>query len=386
MGKPRPLVAALLTCAVALHARGAYGGRHAYVDSQLEKRASASWRKRNLRLLPRGARLLEPHRARLAKPAEGRPTELVLVGGGHAHVQVLRHWIERPVEGTRLTVVVDRAKALYSGMVPGYVAGEYTASELEIDVTALAGHAGARVVLVPAVCVDSQRRQIELSGRQRIGYDLASLDVGSSVRGLDLPGVADHALATRPIRHLVDRLEARLDDLSRIKVPRLVVVGGGAAAIELAFTVRQRLARTETPSEITVVTHSARLLPDRLAVIARAVGREAARQGIRIKTGVTVGAVDRDGVTARGQLIPADLTIWATGAAPPALAEKSPLPRDARGFIRVDSRLRVVGTRDLFAVGDCATFDQYPWVPRFQAPFNNGTPRRPPRSSPTAKP
>src|SRR4029453_939094 len=43
-------------------------------------------------------------------------------------------------------------------------------------------------------------------GGGAIGWGVASLDVGSTVRGCELPGVREHALATRPIRTLVDRV------------------------------------------------------------------------------------------------------------------------------------------------------------------------------------
>ena len=67
---------------------------------------------------------------------------LVLVGGGHSHVEVLRDWAREPVPGGRLTVVVDRPTAVYSGMVPGFVAGQYRLDEIEIDVHGLAQRAG----------------------------------------------------------------------------------------------------------------------------------------------------------------------------------------------------------------------------------------------------
>ena len=60
--------------------------------------------------------------------------DLVLVGGGHAHIQVLKRWAMAPVSGARLTLVVDRSVAVYSGMVPGFVAGQYSREALEIDV------------------------------------------------------------------------------------------------------------------------------------------------------------------------------------------------------------------------------------------------------------
>ena len=51
--------------------------------------------------------------------------DLVLVGGGHAHVQVIRRWMMERPPGARLTVVLDRPEAVYSGMVPGFAAGDY---------------------------------------------------------------------------------------------------------------------------------------------------------------------------------------------------------------------------------------------------------------------
>ena len=103
--------------------------------------------------------------------------ELVLVGGGHAHVQVLRRLAMDPPLRTRVTVVVDTPIAVYSGMVPGFVAGQYRREELEIDVLPLARRAGARVILAPMTGLDTRRRRIRLAGRPSIPFDVASLDV-----------------------------------------------------------------------------------------------------------------------------------------------------------------------------------------------------------------
>jgi len=68
---------------------------------------------------------------------------LVLVGGGHSHVDGLRVWAREPVPRVRLSVVTDTPRAVYSGMVPGLVAGQYRLEDLEIDVERLARRAGA---------------------------------------------------------------------------------------------------------------------------------------------------------------------------------------------------------------------------------------------------
>src|SRR5437660_1690173 len=59
---------------------------------------------------------------------------LVLVGGGHSHVEVLRDWAREPVPGGRVTVAVGRPTAVYSGMGPGLGAGGARRDELQVDV------------------------------------------------------------------------------------------------------------------------------------------------------------------------------------------------------------------------------------------------------------
>lgn len=289
--------------------------------------------------------------------------DLVLVGGGHAHVQVIRRWMMDPLPEVRLTVIVDRPDAVYSGMVPGRVAGDYEDAELEIDVVPLARRAQARVVLAGATRIVPATKRIELEGRPSLPYDVASLDVGSTVRGLELPGVGAHALATRPIRRFLDRLDARIGELG--DAPRIALVGGGAAGVELAFTLDARLRALGRRPVLEVVSEGPDLVPGASSRLRARVLAEFGRRGITHRHGHAVAEVDAAGwSSADGMHEAADLVVWATGAAPTPLLGASPLPTDSRGFVRVDSCFRVEGEEDLFAAGDCAAFIDHPWVPK----------------------
>lgn len=291
--------------------------------------------------------------------------EVVLVGGGHAHVQVLRRLAMAPLAGVRLTVVLDRAEALYSGMVPGVVAGDYAPAECEIDVVPLARRAGARVVLAAALEVDAAAQRVVCEGRPAIAYDLASLDLGSSVRGLELPGVRAHTLATRPIRELVDRLDGALERVLGRRPARVLVVGAGAAGVELALTAEARLRARGARPEVALVTDADALLRGAPPGLRRRAQAELEARGVRVHASARVArAEERALVLDSGARLDCDLAIWATGAAPPPAIARSALPKDAAGFVRVRDTLQVEGYDALLAAGDCAALASAPWVPK----------------------
>lgn len=296
--------------------------------------------------------------------------ELILVGGGHAHVQVLKQAAMRPFEDCRITLVLDEPVAVYSGMVPGFVAGQYQASELEIDGVPLARRSGARVVLSAATRVDAENRRIEIAGgRAALHYDLASLDVGSSVRGLEVPGVREYALPTRPIAGFVRELKERVDTILRDRSNgsvRVVVVGAGVGGVELSFALHSRLLAEGVLSvDVTLLHGGGEILPGSPRSLAALIHRRAAERGFSVQCDTQVVGVDREAVVGSdGRRHLYDLLVWVTGASPPALVEQSDLPADRSGFVRIRETLQVDGFDDLFAVGDCAALMDHPWVPK----------------------
>ncbi len=294
--------------------------------------------------------------------------DVVLVGGGHSHVQVLRAFAMEPPPDVHLTVVLDVPVAVYSGMVPGFVAGQYRAHELEIDVVPLARRAGARVILSPAVGLDPERRRVHLEDRPSIRYDVASVDIGSTVGGLDLPGVRDHALPTRPIGLFVRRMETFLARARSLgdRPPRMVVVGAGAGGVELAFTLEHRLRRELGRAvEVRLLEAGERVLPGYPSPLVRKVERQARSRGIAVECGRKVASVAADHLTLEsGDGIDADLVVWVTGAVGSPFFRESGIATEQRGFALTRDTLQVRDHDELFAAGDCATQIDHPTTPK----------------------
>jgi selenide,water dikinase len=283
----------------------------------------------------------------------GNVRHVVLVGGGHSHIQVLDAFAESRPPASRLTLVVDRPIAVYSGMVPGFVAGQYRMEDLEIDTTALARRAGAEVVVARAVRLDAEHREIVLAGHEPVSYDIASFDIGST------------ALPTRPIGDFVRRVAEVVDAARRHnggRPFRVVVVGGGAGGVELAFTLDKRL-RDRAMADVRVVLLEAgpRVLTGYSDSLVRRVIRCAARRGIEIRCNHQVRRVEPDVVQLEHRdAVPYHLLVWVTGAVSHPIFRASGLATDKRGFARIRSTLQFEEYDNLFGTGDCATLIDHP--------------------------
>jgi len=282
---------------------------------------------------------------------------LVLVGGGHSHVEVLREWGREPVPGGRLSVVVDRPTAVYSGMVPGFVAGQYGLQDIEIDVRGLARRAGAAWVGTRATRLDPEARLIFVDGGAPVPYDTVSFDVGSTVSGLDRPGIKEHALRTRPIADFVRSVDTLIERARSRSGFRLVVVGAGAGGVELAFAFSARFARARlTGASVALLESGPRVLPGYPASAARRIERNARARGIAIRCRTKVAEAHADRlVLESGEAMPCDAFVWVAGAVGLALFDGSGLERDERDFVKVRETLQAVGHDDTFATGDCAS-------------------------------
>lgn len=293
-----------------------------------------------------------------------RPTErLVLLGGGHAHVQLLRRLVMQPEPTLHVTLVTDGPNAIYSGMVPGVISGQYTDAEATIDLVPLCRRAGVAVVLARATRVDAAGRVVHTDdGRPPLPFEWCSIDIGSTVAGTTLPGVLEHAVPTRPIRNLAARLDRARPTQDDVEV---AVVGGGAAGVEVACAVQVRLRSQGRVPRVTLVVGPGGLLPGAQAGPRARLKTLLSARNITVREGVRAAEVHEAGLTlVDGTRVAADVVVWATGAAAHPLGRDSGLPVDGHGWLQTTPTLQLVNHPEIFAAGDCAVLADGPVVPR----------------------
>jgi selenide,water dikinase len=273
-------------------------------------------------------------------------TDILLLGAGHAHVEVLRRFAMRPEPGVRLTLIGREPETPYSGMLPGVIRGDYQPREAHIDLAPLAASAGARLIMGEAVSIQLDARTVTVPGRPDIPFDLLSINVGGE------PGTpSDGGIPVKPIGRFLEQLR-KLEDSLRDH-DRVVVVGGGPAGVELALALaarfhgRYRIALVSgTPEPLIEAPESAR----RVAVTALVDAK------VEIVRGALAGAFQNGRVAlSDGSFLDAAACLRATGVEAPGFLALSGLACDALGCVQVDTTLRSVSDPAVFAAGDCAS-------------------------------
>jgi selenide,water dikinase len=290
--------------------------------------------------------------------------DIVLVGGGHSHVGVLRMFAMRPLPGVRLTVVCTDTDTPYSGMLPGYIAGHYSFDEVHIDLRRLAEFAGARYYRDEVIGIDRAARRVICRQRPPVSYDVLSINIGSTPQLGRVAGAVDHAVAVKPIRRFNERWLALLERVRlHAGTTTIAVVGAGAGGVELTLAMQIRLrnelvSQKRNPDELHfhLFSAEAKILPTHNAGVRRAFATVLRARGVTVHCNAEVSRVDADRLhTVSGQELQADEVVWVTQAGGAAWLADTGLALDADGFIRVDETLQSKTDPLIFAAGDCAS-------------------------------
>jgi selenide,water dikinase len=295
--------------------------------------------------------------------------DIVLVGGGHSHVAVLRRFGMQPMPGVRLTLICSDTHTPYSGMLPGYIAGHYSYDDVHIDLSRLARFAGARFLRAEALGLDRGAGRVLCRERPPVAYDWLSINIGSTPQMDGVAGAQAHVVPVKPIHAFDARWRLLLERVRKhAGTTRIAVVGGGAGGVELTLAMQYRLrnelrASGRDPEELGfhLLTQDADILPTHNAAVRRAFDRVLARRGVVVHHNAEVNEVSATRLrTAGGETVDADEIVWVTQAGGAPWLRDTGLALDGEGFIQVRDTLQSVTDPRVFAAGDIAGMVNHP--------------------------
>jgi len=281
---------------------------------------------------------------------------LVLAGGGHAHLSVIRALSQQHLD-VKVVLVTPNPHQIYSGMLPSWIGGHYQLSDCQIDLRPLVAAAGATLVIDQLLGMNASLRRVYLSQGKHLDYDYLSLDIGSESDLSWLESAGEQLLPIKPLTEFVRRWPTILAAAAAQEDYQLVVIGGGAAGVELAFAAQYAFAKRGCKASTTLISSENGILSG------HANGVKKRATALLLQRGITTyqarAVATADGVLlASGQRLRADCLLAATGTRAPAWLRESGLELDEHGYILVGATHQSVSHAEVIAAGDvCSRSD-----------------------------
>ena len=275
---------------------------------------------------------------------------LLLIGGGQAHVEVLRQLALNPPAEADVALFNPSPSVLYSGMLPGVIAGHYEPADAKLNLWALCQQARVRFFETSVLALNASNQVLESGIGERHRFDYASFDVGGVSQAVPTsPGA--YVVTVKP----VDSLLAAINEFESVRSASLMVrvIGNSAAALEVALALAFRW-RESANRRVTIVAATRLMVgyPPRVRSLAL---RACKKLGVAVLENKAVELIEPTRLRlVGGETIETQLTVLATGYAPVALMQKTDLTRATDGSIHVNANLQSSNHSHIFAAGDCA--------------------------------
>lgn len=290
------------------------------------------------------------------------PRNLLLIGGGHSHVEVVRRWGLAPEPGVNVTLVSPDRYTPYSGMLPGYIAGHYGFDDCHIDLDALCAQAGVTRISTSTGKIDFAARIAHCGELPDQPFDILSIDTGSTPLLTNVPGADRYGIAVKPVAQFLEHW-AHLREAAQT-APRplhVILVGAGAAGVEVILAMKYRIDSDKGHAVFTLIGDGPSILGAHPRGVQQRFMSILQDQQIAVRLDTAVERVSAGTLFLRGgETLAFDEVVWVTGAAAPAWPRASGLQTDTAGFIAVDKHLQSLSHPGVFAAGDIASMIDAP--------------------------
>jgi len=284
---------------------------------------------------------------------------LVLVGGGHAHLTILKNIDAFVEKGHAVTLISPTTHHYYSGMGPGALSGIYRPQEVRSHVRKMAADRGAEFMLGSVIRADPDKRLLTTDTGHEIQYDLVSFNTGSKVSMHGITESEENIFPVKPIENLI-KARAVILELLKKKALQLLVIGGGPAGLELVGYLWRLVNDGGGRARIRLLT-GRKLLPNCPEKIRQMARKSLGRRNIEVIEGSTVKQLaDGRALLEDGREFFSDVTLLAWGIQPSPLFQASGMQTDAAGGLLVNDYLQSLAYPEIFAGGDCISFQPMP--------------------------
>ncbi len=283
--------------------------------------------------------------------------QLVLIGGGHANVQVLKKLCMNNIKGLHTILISEHFEAIYSGMTPGHIHKEFSKEEISIDLQRLCFNAGATFIKDKVIKLDTNLKELHLQNFPSVNYDLLSINTGSisNTKKINIEN-SSKCFFVKPISLLIKNL-SQIDQIVKSNKNKIVIIGGGVASYELAFSLKRRY---ESFFEITILGKKILKEKNLNKKTKNDLKRIAENLNIKECQGEVTSISKKYLTLNNGKKIDCDLSLISTGASIESWLLESNLTKDEKGFIKVNENLLSINDKNIFVTGDACSIENKP--------------------------
>ena len=275
---------------------------------------------------------------------------LVLLGAGAAHLRLLRALAAQPMTGARITWIVPGERVFHAPMLGDWLVGACGAEAPTIALPPLAAAARVDGVEADVEALDAAARELRLADDTVLRWDVLSIDAEPALDRDAIAGAREHALFVHPLAAFARLWDAVLA-LAAERSLCVVVIGGDAAAVELAVALQARLAER---ARVSLATGGGAPAGERSPALQQHLLRALRRLNVTVLAEPAVAVTTTHVVLASGVRLACDAPFIAGRAAPPPWLAASGLALDERGRIALDAALHSTSHPVVFGVGDAA--------------------------------
>ncbi|MDR3631346.1 MAG: FAD-dependent oxidoreductase [Desulfocapsaceae bacterium] len=287
--------------------------------------------------------------------------QLVLIGGGHAHLLTLANLHTFIDKGFGVTVIQPSAYHYYSGMGPGMLGGTYAADDIRFATRRLVEAKGGRFILDKAHTIDPERQVVRLEGtHEDIPYDVLSCNAGSSVPRDVITGNGRNIFTAKPIEDLLAARNTIVEQAANARIT-VAVIGSGPSSLEIAGNVHQLCRQRKLNMPVIRLFSGRGFLAGKPARLRRLARKILERKGIEILENGYVRRIE-DGriILENSREYRADILFSAVGVRPSPIFIRSGLPVGPDGGLEVNASLQSIAHPQIFGGGDCIHFQAAP--------------------------